>query len=129
MRAPWKRRRRSREHDHEWHPIDLTGEHILLEDGGAYFRYQCDWAPVLDRAFSEKHDEYFEQTGEPCGETAHVRLDPSDDLTVEEIRAFELAWVDGEADVVECDPPHPDDPEGELVIEHDGERITYEEKP
>jgi len=121
-----RRRNPNYDHEHEWHPEDMTGEGIILEDGGAYFRYQCDWAPVLSSQHSEKHDETFREYGEPCGASRSIRLDPTEDLPAETIREIELAWQDGDLEVMVCDPPRPRDESGKLVVKHGTIVVTYE---
>jgi len=120
-----RRRNPSYEHEHEWHPEDMTGEGVILEDGGAYFRYQCDWAPVLSSQTSEKYDETFREYGEPCGESRSVRLDPNEEISSDTMQELERAWQDGELEVIACDPPSPRDESGRLVVKYKTIVVTY----
>jgi hypothetical protein len=65
-------------HEHAWVEAE---DNPLLEDARAIFRYECDYAPVIDSYTSPRHDERFYEHGDKCEATKqysfeiqHVRI-------------------------------------------------------
>lgn len=63
------------EHEHE-----MYGEpdEEYFEDGAYITVDRCDYVVVTGSAYSEKHDEYFEETGPECEHTERTRYDLSE---------------------------------------------------
>lgn len=128
MRTPWKRRAQPTDdwdHDHEWYPDE--DEPFILEDGVAVFLYWCEWSPVIETARSERLGSVVVRADDECGEGNHVRLGPAEAVTEDELEEIERAWHTGSdvVEVAECDPPHPENPDGRLVVVHEDTVVTY----
>lgn len=128
---------RTDDHEHQYVPLD--DNRFILEDCAAIFQYRCEWAPVLDSAHSERHDETFYETGEPCNEARSIGLEVTDvdvdgddraESDEQVLEIIERAWYEDpdEVTVVECAPPRPGHLSGRLVVSYQDITAIYGEK-
>lgn len=107
-------------HTHQWQP-KVVDAPFILDGKTAVFVYECHWTEVVESTYSEKHDETFYETGEQCDEKRRFELTTDDDISIYDDENIEAANVE----ILEINPPNPGSPDGWLVVEHNGQEITY----
>lgn len=99
---------------------------ICFEDGGAVFKYDCV-ATETSSNYKHSHSRVVREMTQPCGATKRVTLAASSGADERTIEMLEAAGSD-RSDAVELlrvDPPTPDDPNGQLIVEIHDDQVIY----